>query len=64
MMAVEIIKAVEICRGAGLDSALLLYFLQSTRFCESNRGRFIDVERIDRTVLEPDEWEIGFEVRY
>ena len=29
-----------------------------------NRGRFIDVERIDRTVLEPDSEERGFEVRY
>ncbi len=29
-----------------------------------NRGRFIDVERIDRTLLEPDSEERGFEVRY
>lgn len=29
-----------------------------------NRGRFIDVERIDRTVLEPDARESSFEVRY
>ena len=47
MMAVEIIKAVEICRGAGLDSALLLYFLQSTRFCESEPLSFV----VDKTSI-------------
>ena len=29
-----------------------------------NRGRFIDVERIDKTVLEPDNDERSFEVRH
>ena len=29
-----------------------------------NRGRFIDVERIDKTVLEPDDAERSFDVRY
>ncbi len=29
-----------------------------------NRGRFIDVERIDKTVLEPDNEERSFDVRF
>ncbi len=41
MMAVEIVKAVEIYRGAGLNPALLLYFLQSTRFCDISIMGFV-----------------------